>query len=131
MQHSPENLYIFEGLSPQEINYFVMMSEPVEFRSGETIVSEGGASDGRAYFVQSGMVEISRKGRSVAVIGPGELFGEIALITDEPRTATAKARENVSALAFRKDEFAMLLDRTDLRLEIMRRIRENLRSDHP
>lgn len=129
MSKDPRDLYIFEGLSQREVDYFLMMSETVEYRSGQSIITEGQASNKKAYFIQSGSVEVTRKGKPVAAIGPGELFGEIALITDEPRTATVKANGPVTVLAIRRDEFAMLATKNDLKLETMRRIRENLRAD--
>lgn len=60
MQESISDLYIFEGLSREEVVYFLMMSETIFLKVGETVISEGAASDDRAYIVQSGNVEILR-----------------------------------------------------------------------
>ena len=64
----------------------------------------------------------------MAIIGPGGFFGEIALMFDEPRTATVIAIDPVELLVFHKDEFVMLLKKNQdahMKEEIMRRIRAN------
>jgi CRP-like cAMP-binding protein len=133
MFESAQNLYIFEGLSREEVVYFLMMSEAVFLKSGEVVMSEGDASDNRAYVIQSGSVEILRGGEVVATLGAGSLFGEIALITEEARTATVRAKEPTEVLALNRDEFLLLAKRSDkqneIRAEIMRRIRANFKND--
>ena len=47
--------------------------------------------------------------KEVAVIGPGEFFGELALLSDEPRSATAEAMEDSALLAIGRDVFAMMV----------------------
>ncbi len=54
------DLYIFEGLSKEEVNYFLLMSEPMEFDAGDVIISEGDESDNRAYFLEVGEVIVSQ-----------------------------------------------------------------------
>ncbi len=133
MFESAQNLYIFEGLSREEVVYFLMMSEAVFLKSGEVVMSEGDTSDNRAYVIQSGSVEILRGGEVVATLGAGSLFGEIALITEEVRTATVRAKEPTEVLALNRDEFLLLTKRSDkqneIRAEIMRRIRANFKND--
>jgi MFS family permease len=72
---------------------------PVRFAAGETIVREGDVGD-RYYVVQSGEVEIV--GRR---FGPGDGFGEIALLRDVPRTATATALTDVELVALEREPF--------------------------
>lgn len=133
MFDAAQNLYIFDGLSREEVVYFLMMSETAYLKSGQVVMSEGDASDNRAYVIQSGSVEVIRGGQVVATLKAGDLFGEIALITDEPRTATVRAKEPTEVLAINRDEFLLLANRSDkqdeIRKEIMRRIRENFKSD--
>jgi hypothetical protein len=50
MYINPE-LYIFEGLTSDEVNYFALMCEPIDYDSGEIIMTEGSKSDGRAFFI--------------------------------------------------------------------------------
>jgi CRP-like cAMP-binding protein len=65
MYINPE-LYIFEGLTSDEVNYFALMCEPIDYDSGEIIMTEGSKSDGRAFFIESGVVEVLRNGKVVA-----------------------------------------------------------------
>ena len=67
------------------------------FHSGQVIFREGDKSHD-AYYLVSGLVEITIRtangARSLAKIGPGEIFGEMGMIMDRPRSATASALEN-------------------------------------
>jgi hypothetical protein len=74
-------------------------AEPVSFPAGATIVREGDRGD-RFYVVSAGTVEIL--GRR---FGPGEAFGEIALLRDVPRTATATAATDVSLVTLEREPF--------------------------
>ncbi|MFZ3232625.1 MAG: cyclic nucleotide-binding domain-containing protein [Patescibacteria group bacterium] len=133
MLEAIQDLYIFEGLSREEIVYFLMMSETLYLKPGHILISEGEASDDKAYVIQSGSVEVIRAGEVVGVLGAGQLCGEIALITNEPRTATIKVKEAAELLVLNKDEFLLLIKNSDnqaeIRKEIMRRIQANFKSD--
>jgi MFS family permease len=64
--------------------------EHEEFSPGE-IVFEQGMEGERFYAIEDGSAEVLHDGRHVGLLGPGECFGEIALLRDEPRTATVRA----------------------------------------
>jgi len=71
---------------------------------GETIVREGEAGD-RFFLIDAGEVEISIAGAHVRILRAGATFGELALLHDIPRTATARARGDVHLFALDRDEF--------------------------
>lgn len=103
------------------------------FYPGDVIFSEGDEGNW-AYLVQSGQIEISASkpdGSShvLAVLGPGRLFGEMALLDDVPRMATARAL-TVSALVLISNEVLQRsLDKAHpLLIELIRNLSNNLRS---
>lgn len=74
-----------------------------------------------------------RNGSVIATAGAGELVGEIALVTNEPRTATVRAREASEVLVIARDEFLMLWKKSpffaDMQRTIFGRIRENFQRE--
>lgn len=127
-----EELYIFDGFSKEEITYFLLMSQTQYRKVGERILSLGDISNGCAYYIHSGKVRIIQWGEEVAILATGSFFGEIALITDEPRTATVEVIEDAELQVFLKDDFLTLIKQSthgrEMQEEIMRRIRERVRT---
>ncbi|MBL9133966.1 MAG: cyclic nucleotide-binding domain-containing protein [Verrucomicrobiaceae bacterium] len=78
------------------------------FQPGQTIFKEGDKSN-EAYYLVSGLVEISIStpggAQSLAKLGPGEVFGEMGMIMDRPRTATATALEPTLVEIIHEQEF--------------------------
>jgi CRP-like cAMP-binding protein len=93
---SPLSAPLLEGLASQLV--------PVHAAAGETIVRQGESGD-RFYVISSGQVEVSIDGQAQATQGPGDHFGEIALLRDVPRTATVRATADSELLALERDDF--------------------------
>lgn len=125
-----ENLYIFDGFSKEEIAFFLLMSQTQKKSKGERIINLGEPSNGCAYFIKSGHVKVMYAGDEIAVLGPESFFWEFALITDEPRSATVEAIDDVELQIFLKEQFLTLLNRsehsTEMKEEIMRRMRNRI-----
>ncbi|HBB27072.1 TPA: hypothetical protein DCZ36_01060 [Candidatus Gracilibacteria bacterium] len=133
MSTQKEGLYIFEGLTQKQIAYFIMMSETLHFNKGATIISEGDVSDNRAYLIESGSVDIYRQDVNITTLHEGDIFGEMALITNEPRTARVVSSTDTEVLAFNKDEFLMLYKQSGLyeniKGKILMRVKDNFYND--
>ncbi len=102
-----------------------------QFADGEVIFREGDASD-RAFEIVSGNVEIAKIGDDgemrLALLGPGQMFGEMGILDQGTRSATAKAVGPVTVtVVSRKDFLAGVRDRPDLALSIMSQLVERLR----
>src|SRR5512142_3042981 len=86
------------------------------FGIGEIIFNEGDAGD-CAYLIEGGIVEIfvlvDGREKSLNRIGRGELFGEVALIDRQPRTAAARAVDKVVLVTIERKLMNELLDKTD------------------
>ncbi|CAA7620223.1 cAMP-binding protein-catabolite gene activator and regulatory subunit of cAMP-dependent protein kinase [Magnetospirillum sp. LM-5] len=82
------------------------------FYAGQKVFNEGDQGD-RAYLIQDGMVEISKHGLVLATLGKGELFGEMALVDDKPRMASAKAQTDLSVVIINRDTFREKLAKSD------------------
>lgn len=82
------------------------------FYAGTNIFKEGDSGD-RAYLIQDGVIEIVKNGVTLATLGKGELFGEMALVDDQPRMASARAQTDVSVVIISRDTFREKLAKAD------------------
>jgi CRP-like cAMP-binding protein len=76
--------------------------------AGETVVYEGDLGD-RVYVIESGSLAATFEGRPLSTMGPGECFGEIALLRDVPRTATVRADTAARLYALERDDFLAIV----------------------
>ncbi len=103
------------------------------YAAGDVIFSEGEQGDG-FYVVESGEVRISavvghNDPRTLAAIGPGDFFGEMAVVDDAPRSATATAETPVRAIFLGRDKLLQLLqNRPQLALNIVREFSIRMRA---
>ncbi|MDX1400859.1 MAG: cyclic nucleotide-binding domain-containing protein, partial [Kiloniellales bacterium] len=106
--------------------------QQLRFNAGETIFTEGDPSD-LAYLIWSGRVEVSRQtpqgARRIAILSKDQFLGEMGVIDDQPRSATAKALEPTVCSAITKDEFVeMLLKRPEEAMDLLRVLFDRLRT---
>jgi MFS family permease len=95
---------IFASLPNAIVEQLASSLEPVSLEVGQVLFHEGDTGD-RYYLIDDGNVRIEPSGQAARVLGPGEGFGEIALLRDVPRTATARAETTARLYALRGDEF--------------------------
>lgn len=95
---------LLSGLTRRQLERLAETCRDGTYRAGETIVREG--EKGLALFLLlEGSAEIRRSGRPVASLGPGQFFGEAALLVEEPRTADVRATTDVCCLVVNRWDF--------------------------
>ena len=100
---------LFEGLSRKELVQLERICEDLQVESGKVLCEE--SQTGHEFFViVDGKVQVTRKGRRVATLGGGDFVGEIALVTELPRTATVTAETPVRLFVLTRREFHAVLD---------------------
>jgi len=95
---------MFAPLPAPTLEALAMSLARVDVPAGETLFRQGDHGD-RFYIIESGEIEIEIDGREANVLGPGDHFGEIALLRNIPRTATARARKATQLFALNRDAF--------------------------
>ena len=92
-----------------------------EAQPSATIFSQGDPAD-RMYVVSSGSVTLSIDGRVLETLGPGGLFGEMAVIEREPRSGTAVAEADTTLVGIDKRRFWFLVQETPFFAEIVMKV---------
>jgi CRP/FNR family transcriptional regulator, cyclic AMP receptor protein len=84
----------------------------ISYKAGQIIFKEDDLED-TMYFIKDGRVEISKKmgdaDQVIALLGPNDFFGEMALLCKAPRSATARAVRETIVIAFNRKQFMVLL----------------------
>jgi len=100
---------LFSALSRKELALVARRAEDVKVEPGRVLVSEG--STGSEFFVIiDGTATVSRHGLKVATLGPGDAFGELALLDKAPRNATVTAQTPMEVVVLGQREFGGLID---------------------
>jgi CRP/FNR family transcriptional regulator, cyclic AMP receptor protein len=120
---------LFGGLSKSELGQVASLADEIDLPADKPLIREG--ERGREFFVLlEGEAEVTRKGRTLAIRGPGEFFGEIALVSSLPRVATVKTRTPSRALVIRDVEFRALLRRTpEIAVKVLEAVADRLPAD--
>lgn len=99
---------LLQSVDPEEIAKLVPHVDEVELDEGSIVFREGTRADA-LYVIESGAIEIILQKKTIARLGPGEVFGEIGLLADHPRTATAAAREKSVIYRISREDFKTLV----------------------
>lgn len=105
---------LFGDLSPSEAAILSVFMSRQTVAAGTVVVRQG-ARDGDLYLIEAGLAEVRVRGeagteRTLATLGPGDFFGEIAFMTGEARTADVVALEPLTILRLGREAYAILSD---------------------
>jgi CRP-like cAMP-binding protein len=117
---------LFSKCSKKELEEVAAVADEIDLREGKELTVEG--APGREFFVViEGTAEVRRNGRKVNEMRDGDFFGEIALISGAPRTATVTATSPVRALVVTDRDFRALLKRQpEMQLKVLEALAERL-----
>jgi putative ABC transport system ATP-binding protein len=99
---------LFKTLTPRQLTDVAEKMSKRHYAAGETIIRMGDPGE-EFFLVSDGEVEVSRADCEVARLGPGNFFGEVALISGEPRNATVVAQKAVDTYVLGKTDFEAAL----------------------
>lgn len=102
-----EGFPILAGLGPADLDAVASVASELEVEAGRELTVEG--DFGHALFaIERGTAEVSRDGEVLRVLGPGEIFGEVAVLASGRRTATVVSTTPMSLIAiFKRDVWAL------------------------
>lgn len=100
---------LFSELSAKEVKKVASYMTTIDVREGRDLTVQG--TVGREFMIiAEGEASVRRNGRLIATLGPGDFFGELAVIAGVPRTATVTAESKMVVEALNRREFSSLLD---------------------
>ena len=121
---------LFRNLNPAELQALQCIAQQRRFTAGQEIFHEGAPGDG-VYFVKNGLVAISSgtsDRRVFSRLGPGEIFGEMAVIELRPRSATAAAMQETEVYFLPRGEMLAFIERSPgLAFALLQHISHRLR----
>jgi HD-GYP domain-containing protein (c-di-GMP phosphodiesterase class II) len=119
-------LDFFAGMPDEHLALVARVARPRRFRAGQVVIQENSAAD-TFFIVRSGRVRITKLVETgeelpLDVVGKGGFFGEMALLDEGPRSATARAVEPTRLLEISRSDFKVLLDQAPLLAYAMMRV---------
>jgi len=122
---------LFSGCNRKELNHIASLATEVDVPEGKVLAKEG--APGREFYViLDGKATVSIGGRQVAMLGPSDFFGEMALLDQGPRVATVTAETPMEVAVLDPREFATLVEEhPGVARKILRVLAQRLReSEH-
>ncbi len=122
-----ERVPIFSGLTQKELRSISSSSKERKFQAGQTMVSEGESGVG-FFLIIEGRAEVRRGDKVLSKLEPGQFFGEMTLLDEQPRSADVVAVEPTKCLIFSVWDFhGMIKTYPKMAREIMKEMARRLR----
>jgi CRP/FNR family transcriptional regulator, cyclic AMP receptor protein len=118
----------FAGLSRRDLLELAKVSEDMEVEEGKVLTREG-QSGSEFFVIVDGEVSVTKNGQEIRTLGPGDFFGEIALLEDTPRTATVVAKTPLRFFVLTRRSFRSLLaHQPELEQKVLAALEERVRA---
>jgi CRP/FNR family transcriptional regulator, cyclic AMP receptor protein len=117
---------LFARCSKRQLRAIAALADEIERPAGRVLAKQG--TLGSEFFVLiDGAAEVQKDGKRLALLGAGDFFGEIALVTRAPRTATVTLIEPSSLLVMTERDFdALLKAETEIQARVLRALADRL-----
>jgi CRP/FNR family transcriptional regulator, cyclic AMP receptor protein len=122
---------LFSHCSKKELGMVAQIADEIDLPESKTLMKEG--DRGREFFVLvEGNADVVKGRRKVNTLGKGDFFGEIALVSRRPRTATVTTTSPVRALVITEQSFRKLLDDApDVQRKVLLALADRVAHDEP
>ena len=120
---------LFSHCSKKELGLVAQIADEIDLAEGKTLMREG--DRGREFFVLvEGSADVRKGNRKVNTMRKGDFFGEIALVSRRPRTATVTTTSPVRVLVVTEQSFRSLLDRApDVQRKVLQALADRVAAD--
>jgi CRP/FNR family transcriptional regulator, cyclic AMP receptor protein len=117
---------LFAACTKRHLSRIASLAERIDVPKGKVLTRQGRPGK-EAFIIAEGEAKVAMKGRRSVKLGPGELFGELALLDRGPRTATVTAETDMVLLVVDSRGFSTLLDDPTVRRSVMAAMASRLR----
>lgn len=120
---------LFAQCSKRDLEAVAAVADELDVREGKELTVQG--SPGREFFVLvAGEADVKKDGRKIATLTDGDFFGEIALVSNRPRTATVVAKTPLRVLVVTDRAFRRLMeDSPGMQAKVLQALAERLEAD--
>jgi CRP/FNR family cyclic AMP-dependent transcriptional regulator len=119
---------LFQGVDDEGLAAVAARATEIAFDAGRTIVRQGEIGTG-FFLISAGRARVIRDGRTLAELGPGQFFGELSLLDQQPRIAHVLAETPTECLALASWDFeSILASQPGVALAILRGVARRLRT---
>jgi len=120
---------LFSGLPKHDLEFLASRIDEVQLKAEQTVIKEGQPTES-FFIITSGNVQVSRRGKPIARLGPGEFFGEIGMLDRGPASATVVSDGPVAAMVLSHAQFRdAIKGNPGLAMQVIAAMAERLRAN--
>ena len=126
-----ERIPLFSGFGQKDLVRLGQLADEVDVPAEHCLMAQGDRGT-ELFVVVSGKVRVERDGQRINTLGPGEIFGEIAILDGGPRTATVTADEPTRLLVLNHRDFhSMMEEFPDIAVDVLTSLAHRIRRLEP